>query len=746
VVLGPEQQRTRLLEALTRAVLTLGQIAPHLLILEDLHWADEATWEALTHLAPHLAAGRVLAIGSYRNDEARARPAVWEVLQALDRAGCSERLELAPLTAEETSELVRCGLGLTQGAQQFAMRLYRETGGNPLFVLETLRDLYDEGVLYRDRTGKWSTPWDETTADYAELPLPAGVRQVIARRLARLGPNERMLLNAAAVLGADFDFTLLVQTSDLERRVCLATASGLVQRWLLLEEPAAYRFSHDQVRRVAYSEMPEAERRHLHRRAGEALEARQPQPVGALAYHFAQAQVRDKALAYGLQAGEQAQALYAYAEALACYERALDLAGESDLVARWELHRRREAVLDVFGRREEQMASLAEMLRLAVALGDEGRRGATLYRQGRLKASTGAPRQGLALLQEASTLAQARGDLSLVGECQVMIGRAYWHLGDKLRCLAAAEEAQTLFRQANDRRGEVGTLNLMGNLHLGVLGHYERALRCFEQVLAIARELGDAEREHVARLNAGIALMSLGCYRQSQDHLFHAGAFFAQMGHRVPLAVIAFAQGHNSLGLGDCQAAQHLGEQGLSLCRETGDHNFEIENLMVLGLAALYCEQHQQARTYFEQAIEAARAGEQSGDLPWLQSYLALTCLHLGEDEQAQALSTAAVAMLEASGPDIPFPEVVCRHRYQILARLEGGDAARPWLERAWRALMERADAIESPELRRSFLENVRENREIVAAYRAWQAGERPVRARLPRAEAPTGRSLREDE
>ncbi len=616
-ILPADQGRARLLEALARVTLALGRITPHLLILEDLHWADEATLEALIRLAPQLAAGRIAVIGSYRSGEARARPAVWQALQALDRAGC-QRIELAPLSAGETGELVRRALGLAQEAPRFAARLYRETEGNPLFVLETLRALHDEGLLYRDQAGEWSTPWDETTADYAELPLPAGVRQVIARRLARLGPDERAALNAAAVLGAEFDLPLFLHMSGPDHPAWLAAAGGLVRRRLLEEGPAAYRFSHDQVRRVAYAELPEGERRRLHRQAGEALEALQPQAVAALAYHFTQGQVRDKAVAYGLQAGEQAQALYAYTEALARYDQALALADERDGATRWELHRRKEATLDVLGRREEQTAGLAEMLRLAVALDDARRRAVTLYRQGRLATGTGAPRQGLALLQEANDLARECGDLRLAGECQVAIGRAHWHLGEIPPCLAAAEAAQALFQAANDRRGEAGALNLMGNLYLGLLGNHEQALRCFEQVAALGREMGDGLLEHSAHCNAGIALMALGCYRESQERLSRARAFFTQIDYPLYLAIIAFAQANNHLGLGENAAA-------------------------------------------------------------------------------------AAVAM-------------------------------------------ERAHAIESPELQSSFLENVPENREIVAAYRAWQTGEQSVRVRLPRSGVPTGRPLREDE
>ncbi len=748
VALGPEQDRMRLLEALTRTVLALGQIAPQVLILEDLQWADEATLEALAHLTRRLAESRVLVIGSCRGEEVRERAAVWEALQALDRAGYRERLELSRLTGEETGELVRRGLGLTEEAPLFEARLYQETAGNPLFALETLRALHDEGLLYRDPSGEWSTPWDKTTTDYAELPLPPEVYQVIARRLARLGADERATLNTAAVLGADFDFTLLFRAGNLEQEASLAAVSELVRRRLLEEEPTAYRFSHDKVRQVAYTEMAEAERRRRHRQAGEALETLHPEQAESLAYHFTEARVWDKALDYNRQAGDRARAVYANQAALTYYEQALSLVDKDDLVTQWEIHRQRERVLNVLGRREEQLASLAEMMRLAVALSDESRRAATLYRQGHLKVRTGAPTEGLALLQEAADIARKLGDPSLAGKCCNTIGRAHWLLGDAPRCLAAAEEARTLFRQANDRGGEVGALNLMGNLYLGLLGHYEQALHCFQQMLAIAREINDVERENAARANAGIALMAMGCYQRSQDYLSRAEAFFTQVGYKLWLAVIAFGQGNNHLGLGNYDAARSAAERCLALCREVGNRNFEIEALWLLGQIVLDQGRLHQAQAYFEEAVEVAQASEQLHDLAWQQSYLALTHLRLGEGETARQLSAEAVSIMESQEQHIGLLEIVFFNHYRILAQLEGGEAAQPYLARAYEVLRTRADTIHDPELRHSFLENVAENRAIVAAHRF---GYLPARLRrqtvhLPAASAPTGRPLRDDE
>ncbi|MBN1659658.1 MAG: pre-peptidase C-terminal domain-containing protein [Anaerolineae bacterium] len=129
-------------------------------------------------------------------------------LTTLENTRLPRRLDLARLDLDETAELVRQALDLTEAAPRFSARLYAETEGNPFFVIEALRGLMDEGLLRRNAGGVWSTPWDEATQDYAELPLPGGVVQSIQRRLDRLPTPLAEALGLAAVLGRGVAFDL----------------------------------------------------------------------------------------------------------------------------------------------------------------------------------------------------------------------------------------------------------------------------------------------------------------------------------------------------------------------------------------------------------------------------------------------------------------------------------------------------------------------------------------------------------
>ncbi|MDH7486597.1 MAG: tetratricopeptide repeat protein [Anaerolineae bacterium] len=772
--LPADQARARLLEALGHVVSALGQIVPHLLILEDLHWADGTTLDALIHLAPRLAASRVSVIASYRSNEARATPAVWEALCALDRMGWP-RIELAPLTAGETGELVRRGLGLFQAAPHFEKRLYRETEGNPLFVLETLRSLHDEGLLYRDRSGEWSTPWDETTVDYAELPLPAGVHQVIAGRLARLGTDERAALNAAAVLGTEFDLELLLATSEQEGRACLAAAGELVRRRFLIETPQAYRFSHDLVRRVTYAGMSEAGRRRLHRRAGEALETLRPGHIEALAHHFTQAQAADKALTYNMRAGDRARAVYAGAEAIGYYERALAAWGclqPPDLASGIGLHQARGETCQETGRFDQAEAAFRAAHALAIQTGDQLAQAKALnslsylcFQRGDYRSATeiarqalglaaseaphqmasallnqanalrnqGNPRRAIELYEQAAALFEALGDRSRLADCLCRMGYADLFLGRYVEAQDVIERSLALRRQLDDRVGVSYSLtNLTAVCY--VRGEFGRARATAQEALDIATAIGDPYGQDAALFNVGVTLLDQGVPAQA-----------------VPLI-----------------------EQALALARQIGDRPLEAEALAELGRACAGLGDGERARAMLEQALRALAAGGECWHWAKTHAYLARVCLAAGDRDQAlaQAHSGLAVAqrladpwalglthrvMAEVAAHCGSETDVIRSHfeeSMRLLREIGANAELARTLAAGGRYLAGRADADAAcrgaawVEEARSLFQQLGMAGDLACLDQdvTSRLPADRVKVRLPRAGVPTGRPLREDE
>ena len=743
--LKPHEEWRRLGEGFIRCLTGLAAIAPLLLVLEDLHWADEATLAALLHLAPRLPASRVFLILTYRTAEARARAVVWEALSTLDRDLPLLRLRLPSFERAEAVTLVRRALGASAadaGATAFARRLEDETGGNALFLVESLKSLLEQGSLVPSPDGGWVLPSGDLS-----LPTPASVQELIGGRLARLSLPLRTVLEWVAVLGDDADFPVLSHVSDTELTTLLPALQELVQRGFLVETESRHRFEHDLVRDVIYQAISPQQRQSLHARAGDALEILHPGRVEPLAQHFDRGGIRHKALTYTLQAGERAGAVYDYEAALARYRQALALVGD-DLAARWDVLARQERTLDALSRREAQSEALDEMLCLAETLDAPVLQARAYHRQGWREVLAGEPVRALSLLDKAIALARTAGERDLLGDCLTSAARAWWRIGDVARCQAAVEEARVILRETGNRLNENRVLNMLGNLHLGMTGNYAQALTCFEENQRVAHELGDRYREAAAQANAGITRTLLGRYQRSQEALAEAYQVMVRIGDRNWQGIILHWQGANYRGLGDLGQAQTAAEESLGICREVGDRNFEIAALELLGLIALDRDEPEQARLYFQQASEVAQANQQTMDWTIQQSHLALACLHLGYLEEARRLSEQAIATLEESGERFSHAREIYFECYQIVAAAEGSAVARPYLERAYQVLQDMAADIDDPDLRRSFLENVAVNRAIVTAHRLGRLP-LPLRrqtVRLPAAGVPTGRPLRDDE
>lgn len=737
-------EMAQLAQALRHFIRSLTAIAPLLLLLEDVHRADEASLGLLTSVAPVLSETRCLVILTARPAEVAARPVVRRVLDDLTRTLPVQRVRLGRFSEEETAALLNRALNGSKDkseVQRLAPRLQRQTGGNPLFLVETLKALRERGALVPCEEGGWVFPEDDLP-----LPIPATAAELIRMQIAQLTPALRGALEALAVLGDDVKFDLIDRMSRWDVAILIASLNELVRRGFLKEEAASYRFSHDLIHDIAYQDIPPARRRALHRRVGEAVRSLHPDQVEALAHHFAAAGAQDEALRYTLLAGDRARKVFANGVALDYYREALALTGD-DRARRWDLLQRMELALSGLGHVEEQAACLDEMRTLAEVLDDDTLRARTLYRQGKMVSRTGEPVRGLALLEEAAALARKASDFRLLGRCYEAAARGHWHRGDVPASLAATEAAQRYFQMAQAPQGELGVLNLRGNLYLGLLGDYEQALNSFQQMTLLARELKDAMSEHTSLLNSAISLMSLGQFRRSLELLKQPAVFFDEDA-KLWMAIVAFARANNYLGLGEYDLARTEAETSLRLCLEIGEVNFAIEAHHALGRIALYHGQYAQAKAHFSEAVAAGQAGEQPHDVAVQQSYLALACLRLGEMEQARNYSAPALATLESMEKTAALLEVVYLHRFQIVEQLEGSRRAQPYLQRAYAILTDKAERIHDPELRRSFLNEILENKTILLAH---ELGHTPPpllvnHLRLPRRGIPTGRPLRDDE
>lgn len=313
-------QRHRFFEALTRALLQGEQ--PQLLFIDALQWCDRGSIEWLHHLLRYDPRARLLVVGAYRPDEVDDDHPLSSLIRALRQDDQLTEIELDPLDRGATETLAEnvAGRELPPGLVDC---LYRETEGNPLFVVETVRGGLPDEVRELPSGGVICVP----------RPLPSRMKDALVARISQLSPLSRSLAELAATIGREFTFDVLQEASDAGEDRLVQGLDELWQRRIIREQGEdAYDFSHDKLREVLVAGLSEARRHLLHRRVARALEhvyADNLDAVAArIAAHYERADEPHEAIAYYQRAAEMAEKMRAQDEAARYRQRTSALKGE----------------------------------------------------------------------------------------------------------------------------------------------------------------------------------------------------------------------------------------------------------------------------------------------------------------------------------------------------------------------------------------------------------------------------------
>lgn len=324
----PESQRYHLFAAVVAALQATAALGPVVIVLDDLHWADTPSLSLLRHVVGSSEPLALLIIGTYRHNELSVNHPLADTLAALRREQGVERVVMAGLSDTELVAVVEAVAGQRLEGAELALgrALYRETDGNPFFAWEMLTHLAESGAVNLDDDGRWVV-----RADVDERAMPDSVREVIGRRVARLGPEVHRALVMAAVIGRDFDLDVLVAALDGDPDVTV-DALDRAEAALLVSSvaPGRFTFVHALVLEALYADLTPTRRARAHQRVAEAIErlGGAERRVAELARHWAAATVTaeaDKAIGYARRAGDQALGALAPQEAVRLYAQALEL-------------------------------------------------------------------------------------------------------------------------------------------------------------------------------------------------------------------------------------------------------------------------------------------------------------------------------------------------------------------------------------------------------------------------------------
>ncbi len=609
LTLDPPQRRRHTLDGLKRVLLRESQVQPLLLVFEDLHWIDAETQALLDSLVESLPTARVLLLVNYRP----------EYQHGWGSKTYYTQLRLDPLAPVSANELLDALLGDDPPLAPLKQLLIARTEGNPFFLEESVRTLLETGVLV-GTSGAY-----RLAQAVPSIQVPATVQAVLAARIDRLPPEEKRLLQTAAVIGMEVPLPLLQAIAELSEAALhrglahLQAAEFLYETRLFPEH--AYTFKHALTHEVAYGSLLQERRRALHTQIVEALEAlagdRLVDQVERLAAHAVRGEVWDKALRYCRQAGAKAMERSAAREAVGCYEQAL--AALEHLPEHRTLHEQAvDLRLDlcgarsVLGQHERILQDLRAAEALAEALDDPRRLGRVSLCMARSFLVARQYDSAMASSQRALALAAASGDTYTPIEANNFLGLVCFLQGD--------------YRQAMDANRRA----------MALLEGEQRYERFGEPVLPAVR----------CRTYLSLSLAEVGAFAE--------GIAVGEEGLHIAEAVkhpVSLVEAYRSVGLpylrqGNLYQALPVLERAMSLCEEA-DLPFHV-SLVAAALGAAYglCGRADEAVRLLERVLEQTASGGRMSGQALLLSTLGESHLHAGHLEEAQALAERALALV----------------------------------------------------------------------------------------------------
>ena len=485
-----EQARFAMFDAVSGFLAEAGRQAPLVVVLDDLHAADEPSLLLLDFLAPELRDAPVLVIGTYRPLEGPR--AERELLRRLVPSG--RFMPLAGLGSQAVEDFVEERTGMAAPGE-LADALHVVTEGNPFFMEEVVRLLLAEGALDRPEALRPD-----------ELPVPEGVREAINRRLEPLDEEVLAVLRPAALLGKEFTFAALERVAGLPPDRLLeildeAASHGVVTE--LVTALGRYRFVHALVREVLYEGLNAVERVRLHAAVGEGLEALyadDPAPhLAELAHHFLHAAAggdADKGVHYATEAGHRAMALLAFEEAARHYESgllALELRKPADPAERCDLLLALGAALRNAGRRERAKEEFRLAADLARRVGAPGRQAqAALGFAGRHWVTGVSDPEVVGVLEDALAALGEEDQSQLRAALLARLSTELYYSPTPTQADELSKEAVTIARKSGDRAALAPMLEARLAATWRPDNLDERAALA-DEVVELADQAGDAE-------------------------------------------------------------------------------------------------------------------------------------------------------------------------------------------------------------------------------------------------------------
>ncbi|MCI0413243.1 diguanylate cyclase [bacterium] len=607
LVVTSSTDRYFILESIFLLLQGLSRQLPTVLVLEDLHWSDEATLNLLQFLAKNIHKEKLLLIVTLREEEA-LNSIIPSILQSMSRENLYDKIEVKPLSFEETSlmlgEIFR-GYPVSQALQEW---IYSEAEGIPFYVEELLKLLIDEAYLNRAEDEiRLRTP--------DKFILPYSIRALIHRRIQRLDDPSRKLLSLAAIIGKEFSLETLVRLTGENEGQLLDLLENLTRIQLIHEQTdraiEQFCFHHNKIRDVIYDEIGHVRRKKYHRDVAGILEQLHANEVQLyaedLAYHFENAEEPAKAGYYSLIAGKKALQIHAYLDAFHHFHRCFEYSKREqqdlsnifteDMLV--ELYTQQGMALEALGRWDEAVQSYELLFQMPgneqsapVHVDAWNHLSRVFYKRENFT-------KALSLSESALKEAERQQYRPGISASHQNVGRIYWRLSQYDKALHHMNAALAMIEGESENEKRSKLLNSKGIILLEQ-SLYTDALMAFQEALLLAQKEDHRIGMIESLVNMSLIEHLLGKLHDARQRVIRAFALAQESADPISIAACSVNQAELEFKLANYELGNRLNEKAGKIYEELNHSHgitYFLENQSHLSMV----------QGHLEHAMEIAR-------------------------------------------------------------------------------------------------------------------------------------------
>ncbi len=595
----PDKERLYFIDSLSSFIVEAASARPCVINLNNLHWVDDASAELLAHLVKAVWNADaqlpcelpLMLLGTLRSDESLP-DGLREALKEIREEQRTQEIQLRRFNRAQIAELIHHMLSIDEIPRGFLDRLEERTSGNPLFIVEILKVLQEEGIIAR-AGDHWAI---RVGVDLARVEMPLGIEAILLRRVKVLDAAKRSILQWMAIYDKPMSIKLIGrlpgrEPNGLRRALTELENRGMTMKVIDGGKPL-YALSQPKLREIAYEDLPDDRRRELHGELAEALREefpeREDEILEDLAHHYQNSDRAELALEYTVRAGDALRKIFAHKRAIDHFRHALrQIEGSKGHFETWcETHEKIGDIATISGDYGVAQGSYELLLDLELNESVEARdRARVLRKKGKLDEIQGDYSKSLRGYKEASELLETCSTAEDKSErVRVHSSLAWMHvcLGHYEKAMKISADALRFAEELTQQSEHAMIFNTIGSANF-FRGNFEQAIEFHTRALEIRERLENAPEIIISLNNLGEAYMASGEYMEALKHFNQACSAAEEIGDAFGRAMALHRLADSHLRLGDHDEAERFLRDSLKLSRDYRMRFLTTRNYLLRG-------------------------------------------------------------------------------------------------------------------------------------------------------------------